>query len=514
MKITLNAFDRFTMSFAPKWTVARVKARTLLEMSARNYDAATRSRRTMNWFRQTGDANVVVGAAVADLRTHARDLVRNNAWAQRGLSVIANNTVGWGIVPKAVDNPEADLIWKAWANSTQCDANGQLTFSGLQRQIVRTIAQDGAALVRRRRRSPKDGLVIPVQLEILEADYLDVSKTEQNGSNYILQGVEFDGIGRRRGYWLFKEHPGSGLNDGPSRFVPASEILHIYSVDRPGQVHGTSWFASVIQALKDFSEFEDATLMRQKIAAMFAAFVEDADGASTVIGEEDDNDALETFEPGQIQYLEPGKKITFANPPTINDNAYAVQELRRAAAGLGITYEDMTGDYSLVNFSSARMGRLAHQKNIENWQFNMLIPMFCDGAWAWAMEAAVTGGALLVAPAARWTCPPMPMIEPDKEVLAATRAVRAGLITFDEMIRQQGGDPESHWTEYAENVKRLKALGIQLDSNVADVSQAGLTQVRAGGSSGDSAPPADSGRSQELTERFLEVATQALGAGE
>jgi hypothetical protein len=33
---------------------------------------------------------------------HSRDLIRNNSWAKRGLRTIANNTVGWGIVPKPV----------------------------------------------------------------------------------------------------------------------------------------------------------------------------------------------------------------------------------------------------------------------------------------------------------------------------------------------------------------------------------------------------------------------------
>lgn len=481
----MNAWDRFWLAVAPRWSLKRIRARHVASVLARNYEAAQSGRRTQGWARNRGDVNAVTLAALIELRMHARDLIRNNAWAKRAQRIIANNTVGWGIVPKAADGPSrgpASELWKAWAGSTLCDADGRRTFYGIQNQAMKSLVADGEVLIRRRSRLPTDGLPIPLQLQILEGDFIDTSKDGVDGpSGPITQGVEFDRLGRRAAYWLFEAHPGGNQSTGISRRVPASQIIHVFESDRPGQVRGVSWYGASIVNMKDLDEFDDAELVKQKIAACFAAFVTDLDGTGSALGEQDpDDDLVETFEPGMIHQLPPGKAVTVANPPTVTEGSFATRNLRRIAAGLGVTYEDLTGDYSQVNFSSARLARLAHWANVHDWRWNTLIPVLCDGIWRWAMEAAVVAGTMPEVPSVEWTCPPMPMIEPDKEGLAFSRNVRAGLITHDEMVREQGGDPDTHWAEYSAGLQRLDALGIKLDSDVRAVSQAGLTQERAG----------------------------------
>lgn len=509
----LSKFDKFTMSVAPRWTEKRVRARLALETIARHYDAAQTGRRTSGWNRNSGDANAAIRIAVAELRLHARDLIRNNAWARRGQRVIANNTVGWGIVPKAngldaTENAAATALWKAWADSTECESEGRHTFYGLQHLAMKTIAEAGEVLIRRRWRKAKDDLTIPLQLQVLEPDYLDSAKDGMVGDagGPIVQGVEFDKIGRRAAYWIFPEHPGSATAKGVSKRIPATEILHVYYTERPGQVRGVSWFGAAIANLKDLDDYEDAELLKQKIAACFAAFVTDQEGSATAMGTEDtSNTQLEELGPGMINYLAPGKSVSFANPPVTTTDSFANRELRRIAAALGIGFEDLTGDYEKATFSSARMSRLSNWENVKDWRFNMVIPLLCDGVWNWAMEAAVVAGELREAPPASWTCPPMAMIEPDKEGLAISRNVRAGIITFSEMIREQGGDPDSHFEEYAADLKKLDALEIQLDSDVRAVSQAGLTQVRAGGAPGGDGPPPKTAKQSADDVEWVEV---------
>lgn len=490
----MNAFDRFLLALAPRWSLNRMRARGAALALQRTYDAASTGRRTSGWRRQFGDANVVTARALVELRAHARDLVRNNGWARRAQRVIANNTAGWGIQAKAVgpDAKQAAALWAQWAGTTECDAEGRRTFAGIQHLVMRSVAEAGEVLIRRRVRRPADGLSIPLQLQVLEADYLDISKDGIDGvRGPIVQGVEFDLLGRRAAYWLFPAHPGGNFASGESRRVDASEVIHVAYSERPEQVRGVSWFGAGIVPLKDLDDFEDAELMRQKIAACFAAFVEDADGAGTAIGEQDaDDPLLETFEPGMILQLPPGKKVTTATPPAVVEGSFAARHLRKVAAGLGVPYEELTGDYSQVNFSSARMARLAHWANVHDWRWNMLVPLLCDGAWRWAMNAAVLDSGLPAVPQVSWTAPPMPMIEPDKEGLAYQRLVRGGTMTHDEMVREQGGDPETHWVEYAAGLKNLDALGIKLDSDVRAVSQAGQAQ-QAGGGGGGGAPAAE-----------------------
>lgn len=482
--------DRFLMSVAPRWALRRIRDRAVAATIARHYEAAQGGRRTSGWTRAGTDANAANQPALAALRWLARDLERNNGWAQNGIRAIGRNTVGWGILPKptgANDQAKARAreLWNAWADDKNaCDADGRLTFYGLQRLSMETVAISGEALVRRHRRRAEDGLPLPFQVQVLEPDFIDTMKDGLTGpgGGPIVQGVEFDKRGRRVAYWLFDEHPGanSGRGGFVSKRVSASDIIHVYRVGRPGQVRGASWLASAIVKLKDFDDYEDATLMRQKIAACFAAFVTDVDGTNDPLGEQDDESPIETLEPGMIEYLPPGKDVTFSSPPAVQDMSFSATTLRRIAAAMGVTYEDLTGDYSQVNFSSARMGRLAHWANVHDWRWNMIIPQLCDGVWAWAMEAAFIAGLLMEQPRAEWTPPPMPMLEPDKEGLAYQRIVRAGGMTHDDMIRELGGDPDTHWQEYAACLKKLDELDIWLDSDVRRVSAAGLTQERVG----------------------------------
>jgi lambda family phage portal protein len=488
-KFPINALDRAIMAFAPKWGLSRVMAR----LAVRHYEAASMGRRTTNWQRRLTDAHSAAGGSLATLRAHSRDLIRNNGWARNARRTVNRNVVGYGITPKAVGAVPEKVreAWKRWAGTTQCDAAGRLTFSGLQKLAMNTVFESGEVLVRRRWRRPSDDLAIPMQLQVLEPDFLDTSKNgirgEQGGP--IIYGIEFDAIGRRVAYWLFDSHPGSVFLASPvSRRIPASEIIHSYDVERAGQDRGVPWLVAAILKLKDFDEFEDAQLMRQKIAACFVGLITDPQGEATSgMGEADvSTPGIETMEPGTMLTAPPGKDVKFGNPPLVTDDGFSVRTLRGAAAAIGVTYEDLTGDYSQVNFSSARMSRLAHWGNVYDWQWNMLIPQFCDPTWRWAMEAAAFAGLVSATelPAAEWTPMPMPMTDPDKEARANVIRLRSGQATLPQVLREQGLDPDAHLAEIAAANKKLDQLGIWLDSDPRRTSAAGLTQERAGAAGG------------------------------
>ncbi len=502
MKPTLA--DRIALYFSPEAGLRRLQARAAADaVMKRGYDAASTGRRTSGWRRARGDANATIAIAGAELRTHARDLLRNNGWTRRGRNTIQNAAVGWGLTPKAY-GPDAKAVedaqakWKAWSEAPTCEAEGRMTFAGVQRLAMRSLFADGEVLVRRRWRRPEDGLPLPFQLQVLEIDLLDTSKdgvTAPSGGK-IIQGVEYDLLGRRAAYWLFPEHPGSSSTIGAvSKRVPARDIQHVFDQERPGQTRGVSWLGAAIVNLKELDDYDDAELMKQKIAACFAAFVSDRDGAAGSLGEQSETDPLvETLEPGMVVHLEGDKTVTTASPPQVTTDQFSAKNLRKIAAAIGVTYEDLTGDYSQVNFSSARMGRIGFKGNVRGWQSDILIP-FCAAVWGWAMEAAMLleGTAWEVPPGAEWTAPPLDMIEPDKEVRATTMAIRAGLLTPSGAIREQGDDPVSHFAELAADFKRLKDLGLKLDSDPSETSQAGLTQERVGGGGGGKPPVASKG---------------------
>jgi lambda family phage portal protein len=394
--------------------------------------------------------------------------------------------VGRGIEAKAVAETrelarDAERVWREWSGSVTSDFDGRMPFKGMQRLVMESVAESGECLIVRERASSRDGLPVPVRIRVLEPDFLDVDRDGINGARGpIVQGVEHDDRGHRVAYWLFGQHPGASRRFGStaSKRVSARDVLHVYRVERPSQVRGIPWLATAISELNDFDDYEDAVLMQQKIAACFGAFVSDYDSAVAPLGEQDPDDPLlETLEPGQIQYLPPGKTISFATPPVLADSSFTSRNLHRIAASLGVTFEDLTGDYSQVNFSSARMARLSHWSNVQDWRFNMLIPQFCDQVWRWVMEPATAANGWPAIPQVRWAPPPMPMLEPDKEGIAFQRHMRAGTRTLFQILRELGEDPEAHLAEIAAVNERLDELGIVLDSDPRKTTTSGQGQA-------------------------------------
>lgn len=501
----MNLIDQLILYFAPTAAVRRAQARMAAGAIARHYDAASSGRRMAGRPRYGTDVNAAAAPALKKLRDLARDAVRNDGWAARAVDIIADDTVGYGITARARKpvGRAAMELWQRWAGSVDCDADGMCNMAGLQALVMRTVVESGEALVRRRYRRAADGLSLPMQLQVLEPDFLDTGKNEAMGQQggRIINGVEFDAIGRRVAYWLFPEHPGSSFITGlASRRVGAEDVLHVFKVSRPGQVRGASWLATALKKLNDFVDYEEATLVRQWVSACFAAFVENPDGHyGTGLGEDAPavGDGVEKIQPGQVRYLQPGEKVSFGSPPAVVDIEFARRTLHAIANALNVTYEDLTGDYSQTNYSSARMSRLAYCKRLDSWRWRMLIPMFCDPVWAWAMDLAIGLGYVEAGPdgtrpGAEWIPPPREMIEPDKEGLALTRAVRSGLKTPSDMIRELGEDPDEHWQRYAEDFKRIDELGIVLDCDARQRTQAGQAQgALAQKAEGDDADPED-----------------------
>jgi lambda family phage portal protein len=263
--------DRIIGAVSPEKALQRVKARASIALAEGylqrhserfKWDGAQAGRRTSGWQAPATDANVELMGSLAWLRDRSRDLVRNNKFAAHAIDELVGAIVGTGIVPKAkTGDPKIDKAidaeWPYFAEN--CDTPQRVDFYGMQAQIARTVAESGEGIVRFRPRLEKDNLRIPLQLQILEADFLDGSRNMGTVSGNVLQGVEFDLIGRRLAYWLFSNHPGAMLMMNPragllSQPVSADQIMHIYRVLRPGQVRGVPWLAPVMIALRDLDD--------------------------------------------------------------------------------------------------------------------------------------------------------------------------------------------------------------------------------------------------------------------
>jgi lambda family phage portal protein len=494
---TMTRLDRAISYFAPGWGEKRVSARSRIarmNLTRNVYEAASVSRRTQGWRAVGTDANSELQVAAGRIRDVARDMVRNNPYAARAKMVIAQNVVGTGIIPtvrsgRAERAAQIKALLDNHFDSTDIDADGNNNLYGLQELIVGTVAEAGECLVRKRARRAEDGYALPFQLQVLEPDFIDtnVDGNLRNG-NTAIRGVEFDFRGKRVAYYLFDQHPGaSSMRAFRGQRVSADFIAHIYRVDRPGQVRGVSWFAPVIVRMRDFADYTDAQLMRQKIAACFGAFITTRDDGNGATNE--DGSPLETtpsgfemeqMEPGMVWRGGEGESVTFATPPTTSDfQPYSQVTLHEIAAGLGISHESFTGDWSGVNYSSGRLGRMDFDRSIESWQWNMLIPQFHGPLERWTREFAYVATGSTEAFSLGWTPPRRVMIDPDTEIKASQAAIRAGLASRSGEIRRSGDDPAEVNAQIIEDNAFADEKGFVFDSDPRKTTSRGVAQKNA-----------------------------------
>lgn len=483
----MNWLDRMVGFVAPQRAAKRARARMQIEAMSqgrRSYQAASLGRRGTNWIAGSGSADSENLSVLPILRYRSRELVRNNPYAARAIDILAGNIVGTGIRAEPENDAQLEL-WESWAETTACDADGQLDFYGIQRLVVRSVEESGECLVRFRPRFLADGLPVPLQLQVMEPDFLDVSKDTQSLPNggTIEGGIEFGPLGNRAAYHLFRRHPGDNLTQVDSVRIPATEVLHVYDKKRPGQNRGVPRLATVAMKMKDLDDMHEASLVRAKIEACMAAFVTKADAGeiSPLAPSEEDGDGnrVETFEPGMIEYLNPGEEIEFAQPTSSGGfEPYTLHTLMAIAAGIGITYDQLTGDLRQANYSSLRAGKIEFRRLVEQAQWQMYIPMLCEPVWRRFAEAAVMAGKMRGNARAQWNPPRHEHIDPAKDIGADVTALRSGLMTLPQAIARNGYDWRKQFAEISEANAMMDSLGISLDSDPRKVSGAGLTQSR------------------------------------
>ena len=483
-KIRGHWTDEVIGIFSPKARLTRMKYRFAGDL-LRKYEGAGTGRRTKGWNTSGTNANTEIQTGLPNLRNRSRDLVRNNPYAAKGMGVIESSVVGRGIwtqfkAPTARTEKTINQRWRAWAMTTACDFDGRMTFAEIQSLAIRSTAEGGECLVLLRQVGRQsavgpDGVLIevpPIQLQLLEGDFLSQTKLNQQleNGNRIIQGIELDPQGKRVAYHLFQDHPGAFKISPASSFrtnrVLASDVTHVFRMDRAGQLRGVPWLSPVIIKLRDLDEYEDATLVRQKIAAMFTAFVHDLQGVPDDLNSQEKIELGEKMEPGLIEILPSGKTITLATPPTLeNYKEFINVSLHSVATGLGIPFTELVGDFSEVNFSSSKMSQIDYQKNIDKWRQKILIPHLMQPVVSWFLTGAQLLGDRTDNIKTIFTPPKRELVNPDKEIPAMKAAVRSGFTTLSEVIRQSGRDPDTHFEEIASDNKKLDKLKLILDTD-------------------------------------------------
>lgn len=522
----------------------RRTAQRALNVSTRGYAGAAIGRTTSDWTALSTSADAELYTSLRALRNRTRQLCRDNEYAKQALRLIVNNVVGTGIAFQSQVmmvrgnklnepiNTKIEAAFKRWGRAKFCHTAGKLNWPDLQRMAIRGVAESGEILFRKiYKRVP--GSPISFQLEIIEADQLvdNWSGRAQPGKgNQIRMGVEVDEWQKPVAYWLYPRHPGDNMVNGipPSneyQRVPADEIIHLALFDRPGQTRGVPWFHAAMTKLRHMGGYEEAEIVRARASASIMGFIQspEVDGVPGIgedpMGSDATVDGEKVFDmsPGIIKELAPGETFEGFNPSSANAAMEPFMRfmLRSVAAGVGVSYESLSRDYSQSNYSSSRLALLDDRDNwkvLQQWLKESLHQEVFD-AW---LDAAVLSGALdlpqyesspEVYEAVRWMPRGWDWVDPLKEVTAAKQAVRAGFQSVQDVVSAKGGDFEDIFTQRRRELDLAADLDLVMDTDPAQLNDKGAVQVPggpaaapAGGEGGDDGGAGGDGASQAATD--------------
>lgn len=204
---------------------------------------------------------------------------------------------------------------------------------------------------------------------------------------------------------------------------------------------------------------------------MFAGFVTRLDPENEIFDQQNDSNCY-GLEPGTMQFLDPGEDIKFSSPSDVGGTyeVFMKQQLRAIATGMGITYEQLTGDLSDVNYSSIRAGLVEFRRKCTMLQHNLIVFQLCRPVWNKWLQLAILSGSVKCPndptfPLVKWIPQGFAWVDPQKEQTAQMNAVRCGFKSRAEVVSELGYDVEEIDAEITADNARADELGLQLDSD-------------------------------------------------
>lgn len=456
------------------------------------YDAASRASRAMKWGTTFPGPNKALENDNKVLRARSRKASVNNGYAEGSVQSWLTSLIGSGVFPisEVEDSKlkkEIQTLATEWFK--KCGSNNE-SFAALQWLAARSAIVSGECLGRFRYRRIVDRLPIPLQIQLLEGDHLDDVPYKWWGKNRVKQGIEIDKLDNRVAYHLSREHPSD--TDYFNKFervrVPARDIVHLYRQDRPGQMRGVTWLASILVVLFEIDEKETADNVRRKFNSLITVFLEDneyvatdntqpkVDSEGNDIDPDEDDFIQDDIEPGAQIKVPAGKKVTLSEPASSDptDEGWLKAQLRKAAAGLGLPAYKLTKDLTDVNYSSIRAGLIEFRRLCEALLQTFFVELFCVPIWNKFMDMAVALGKVNIDPAdynenpekyraCSWNGPAWDWVDPLKDVTATLMAIRGGLTSRQREVRKRNSNTETIDAENAEDLLRAELLDLAYD---------------------------------------------------
>lgn len=454
----------------------------------RAFAAAQFNRVLAGWYGDLISANLELQCSLTAMRARSRQLCQDNPHAAGYLRSLKDNVAGphgMQFAPRVfTDSGDLDTKvtrelkrgFKAWGKKGVCTTDKQLSWVALQRLIVATCARDGDFLAIHRRGFKN---LFGYALQLIDADQLDESyNVEPNtpGGNRIVMGIEVDSDSAPVAFHFWDRHPSERYGRQRVR-VPAKDVLHVYVVERPGQLRGIPWLAPAMVRLKMLDAYEDAHITAARVGVVKPWWVVETEApAGSSPGDAKSEEKAEEkiqmeLEPGMGGLIPFGYDVKFTDAkfPSNSFSEFAKSCLRSIASGIGIAYNTFANDLEGVNYSSMRGGSLNERdgyRALHVWLAESANePIFA----AWLPQAMAYRALRLPSQ------DPMDYLEagqfygrgwdwydPEKDISAFEREYALKLNSLQRVARERGRDLEEVFAEIAQEQELASEWGLTI----------------------------------------------------
>lgn len=474
---------------------------------------------------RSADADLLPDKEMLDSRS--RDMVRNDAYVQGGANLHKDNIVGSQYLLNArpatkvlgMDDTweeefqeEVEELFDLWAENPDnwVDAARRNTFTEMVRLATGITMFSGEFLATVE--FIKDGpSPFTTAIQMVDLDRLSTAPLSYMDKN-VVNGIRMDKRGAPVAYQIRTQHPNDvrwsmGLPDWKE--VPAQkpwgrqQVIHIYEQIRVDQSRGVAEMTTALKEMRMVHKLRDVDLQNHVTQALYAATITSdlpTEAVMSALGQTSNSEAvaegLARYANGylanvaqyvgeakglrvdgvRIPHLYPGTKLDLIKPSTGGPIGSDLEQsiLRYIAASIGVSYEQLSRDYTNTNYSSARAAMTETWKYMQS-RKKFVADKFASIIYRLWLEDAINKNYISTFPKrlaptlytnrmlnlrfhaisrADWVGASRGQIDELKETQAAVLRINNGLSTAEDELARLGKD----WRKVYRQLKREQAM--------------------------------------------------------
>lgn len=394
------------------------------------------------------------------LRERARYEAANNSYARGMILTLAQDCIGTGprlqlLSPDAGRNRETEQAFASWSAA--------IRLADLLRTAVMAQVVDGEVFAVLADGPPPGHDGVTLMPQIIECDR--VTSANPSGLGDDIDGIYLDRYDRPIAYSIARRHPGD-LRAGTIIYdrVDASNVCHLYRVDRPGQHRGVPEITPALPLFAQLRRYTLAVLTAAETAANVAGILHTDSPPDDQSDPPQPYDLIE-LQRGTLTVAPDGWDMRQVEPqqPSTTYAEFKRELLNEIARCLNMPYNIAACNSSGYNYSSGRLDHQTYYRSLEVRQSQLVSALLDPILTAWYREYSLgrwmTGSD--IAPLHQWFWDGLEHLDPVKEAQAEEMRLRNRTMTYAESYGRRGRDWETELRQCAAEQQLIESLGLR-----------------------------------------------------